>query len=173
MFKELVEKRRSIREFTEEPVKEEDLQEILATALSAPTACNRKPVEFIVIRDRELLKKLSHFKKSGALFLANAQVAVAVCMEQVAAKATCVQDASIASAYLELAVADKGLGSCWANIPGAFHEDGRPAEDVVRELLQVPETYGINCVIAIGHIAKEPAPSKDYHYKDHVHEEKF
>lgn len=53
MLLDLVEKRRSIRKFTDEKVSEEDLREILTIALHAPTAKNRNPVRYIIIRDKK------------------------------------------------------------------------------------------------------------------------
>ena len=53
MLLELVEKRRSIRKFSDEKVSEEDLKEILTIALHAPTAKNRNPVRYIIIRDKK------------------------------------------------------------------------------------------------------------------------
>lgn len=65
MLLELVEKRRSIRKFTDERVSDEDLKEILTIALHAPTAKNRNPVRYIVVRDKKRLNKLSDYKESG------------------------------------------------------------------------------------------------------------
>ena len=55
---EAISKRRSIRHYENRPVEEEKIQEILAAAMSSPSAMNQRPWEFYVIRDPELLKKL-------------------------------------------------------------------------------------------------------------------
>ena len=57
-LKEALLKRRSVRKFTKEPVSEEMIEEILHAAMSGPSACNRKPWEFYVIKNEELLVKL-------------------------------------------------------------------------------------------------------------------
>lgn len=171
MFEELVKKRRSIRVFTDEPVSDEDLETILKTGLSAPSAKNRKPVELIVIRDREMLKKLSEMKARGGEFLAGADVAIAVVADKKAAEATYVEDASIVASFIQLQVTDLGLGSCWGNVLGSKHADGRPSGEVVRELLRLPENYEAVAVIGIGHIGKEPSKKKEDDWKKKVHRE--
>lgn len=57
-FFDVIKKRRSIRRFTDDPVREEDLRAILDAARLAPSPYNRQPWHFIVIRDRELLSNI-------------------------------------------------------------------------------------------------------------------
>jgi nitroreductase len=57
-FFDVINKRRSIRRFTADPVKEEDLKAILEAARLAPSPYNKQPWRLIVIRDRELIAKL-------------------------------------------------------------------------------------------------------------------
>ena len=52
-------KRRSIRKYTDDKISDEDLNKILTAGLLAPTSRNRKPCEFIVVKDKDTLKKLS------------------------------------------------------------------------------------------------------------------
>ena len=54
-----IKKRRSIRRYTTDPVGEESLHCILQAGLAAPTAMNRRPFHFIVLRDRHTLTKLA------------------------------------------------------------------------------------------------------------------
>ena len=51
--------RRSVREFTGEKIKEEDLQTILATAQRAANSVNGQQTSLIVIRDKEKLEKIA------------------------------------------------------------------------------------------------------------------
>jgi len=57
-FFEVIRRRRSIRQFTAHPVKEEDLRAMLEAARLAPSATNEQPWRFIVIRDRDFIKGL-------------------------------------------------------------------------------------------------------------------
>lgn len=57
-FFEVIRRRRSIRHFTGEPVKEEDILAMLEAARLAPSATNEQPWRFLVVRDRELKKQM-------------------------------------------------------------------------------------------------------------------
>jgi nitroreductase len=57
-FKEIIHGRRSVRKFTEEGVSEEDLYEIMDCARYAPSDTNSQTWEFIVIRNRDKIKKI-------------------------------------------------------------------------------------------------------------------
>ena len=50
--------RRSIRKYTSEPVTDEQITTLLEAAMAAPSASNRKPWEFVVVRDAGLRKQL-------------------------------------------------------------------------------------------------------------------
>lgn len=58
-FFEVIRKRRSVRHFTDDPVREEDLMAMLEAARLAPSPTNQQPWHFIVIRDRKLLADLN------------------------------------------------------------------------------------------------------------------
>ena len=55
---EIIKKRRSVREFTDEEISDSDIQKILEAGVAAPSAKNQQPWEFIVIRDKNILNKL-------------------------------------------------------------------------------------------------------------------
>ena len=63
-LKEVLLKRRSVRKFTDEPVSDEMIQELLHAAMSGPSACNMKPWEFYVITNPE---KVEEFFKNEIL----------------------------------------------------------------------------------------------------------
>ena len=56
---EAIRTRRSIRSFTDEPVSQEDMDRMLEAAMCAPSANNRQLWHFVVIRDREMLRKVA------------------------------------------------------------------------------------------------------------------
>lgn len=58
--------RRSIREYTDEPVSEEDLQKILEAGRLAPSGENAQPWRFIVIKDPAMRKKLGALGGGGS-----------------------------------------------------------------------------------------------------------
>ncbi len=59
-FKDLVQKRRSIRKFTDEEISSDDLQMILRAALMSPTSKGTRAWHFIVVDDKDMLEKMSN-----------------------------------------------------------------------------------------------------------------
>lgn len=57
-LRDVLQKRRSVRKFTEEPVSRADVDLIMHAAMSGPSACNRCPWDFYVVTDPEVLEKL-------------------------------------------------------------------------------------------------------------------
>ena len=54
----VIQDRRSIREFTEEPVSDQDLDMILEAARQAPSGENAQPWRFIIVKDETMRKKM-------------------------------------------------------------------------------------------------------------------
>lgn len=173
MFFDLVKKRRSIRSFTEEPISEKDWETILSCGLRAPSAKNARPVELIVVKEKKTLEELGSFKERNAHFIPEAAGAIVVVVNRQKAPATYEEDASIVCSYLELAIADLGLGSCWVNAIGNNHADGRPAGEVLKEMFHVPEEYEAIAVIVLGHPAKHPGERTNVDENHRIHEERF
>ena len=110
---ELMKERCSVRKFTDQTVEEEKLLQILEAARIAPSAANRQPWHFIVLRDQSLKEQISsHW---GAL----APVIIVVCGDHSCSwqrkdgKDHCDIDAAIAVDHMTLMVTELGLGSCW------------------------------------------------------------
>ena len=95
-FKDLVQKRRSIRKFTDQEVKAEDLQTILRAALMSPTGKSVRAWHFVVVDDSALLEKMSLCRPMGSQFLAEAKVGIVVLGDRGATVVWC-EDASLAA----------------------------------------------------------------------------
>lgn len=156
-LKETIRRRRSIRQYTGEPISEEALNQILQAALLAPTSMNRKPCRFYVVKDKDVLKKLADAKKAGGKLLADCDAAVVTVGDSEKAD-TWIEDCSIAMSFMMLAAVDQGIGSCWVQIYLRKQEDGSDAEDAVREILSLKETDRIAGILALGIPAKEAEP---------------
>ena len=61
-LKEALLKRRSVRKFTEEEVSQEMIEELLHAAMSGPSACNKKPWQFYVVKNEKKLEELQKEK---------------------------------------------------------------------------------------------------------------
>ena len=112
---DLLKNRRSIRKFTEEKVSKEDLEKILKAGLLAPSSMNKKPVEFVVIEDRQTILKLEKCKKFGTVPLKTAPLVICVISDSELSDVW-VEDASIAATFIQLEVEKLGLGSTWIQI---------------------------------------------------------
>ena len=167
MFMKLLEKRRSIRKYTDQAVETEKIQTLIEAALRSPSGRGINPWEFIVVDDRQILSELSEAKQSGAAFLKGAPLGIVVCANPEKSD-TFVEDASIASIIIQLAAESLGLGSCWIQMRNRFHRDGRPAQEHIAQLLDIPAHCVVQSVIAIGY----PAETKASHSRESLNFEK-
>lgn len=173
MLLELLQKRRSIRQFENRPVEQEKIDYLIESMLRSPSSRSLNPWEFVVVQDKEMIEALSKVKPHGASFMKNAPLAIVVCADPEKCDVW-VEDSSIASLLLHLAATDMGLGSCWVQIRLRGFEDGRMATDQVAELLSLPDGMEVEAIVAIGYGREEkPGHPKDSLLYDRVHFEKF
>jgi nitroreductase len=154
---QLLVERRSIRRYTDQPLEADTVKLILEAALLAPTGKNARAWHFVVVDDPTLLKQLSECKQAGAMPVAKAPLAVVVCVD-VTASETWVEDGAIAATCMMLQARDLGVGSCWIEVNGRLAADGTPAEDVVQELLSLPEQVQPLCIVTFGYPNEERKP---------------
>ncbi|MBP5377291.1 MAG: nitroreductase family protein [Bacteroidaceae bacterium] len=151
-FKDLVQKRRSIRKFTDEEISSEQLQLILRAALMSPTSKGTRAWHFIVVDDKDMLEKMSNVREMGSQFVAGAAVAIVVLGDRDVTDAW-VEDAALAAVTMQYQAAELGLGSCWCHIRNRFSAVQEPADNLLRFLLKYPENLTAECIIGIGHPA--------------------
>jgi nitroreductase len=152
---DLIKKRRSIRQYTEQPVSDDDVKAMLEAAMAAPSASNLKPCEFIVVRREDLRQQLAKMK-TWSFMCAAAPVVFVVCGDEGRSRYW-VEDASAATENLLLAAAGLDLGAVWM----AVYPEPK-YEDYVRNLLGVPETLHVLCLVAVGHPAETKPPRTQY-----------
>ncbi len=153
-FKDLVQKRRSIRKFTDEEISSEELQLILRAALMSPTSKGTRAWHFIVVDDKDMLEKMSNVREMGSQFVAGVAVAIVVLGDRDVTDAW-VEDAALAAVTMQYQAAELGLGSCWCHIRNRFSAVQEPADNLLRFLLKYPENLTAECIIGIGHPAIE------------------
>ena len=110
---ELSQKRFSVRKYSDKPVSEEDLQYILESVRMAPSAVNRQPWKFVIVKSEAARKQLQgcydrEWFKSAPLYI--------ICMREVDSNWIRKEDdidVAIATEHLCLAATERGLGSCW------------------------------------------------------------
>lgn len=177
-FKDVVFSRRSIRKYTAEPVKDEDLTYILECGISAPSGVNFQPWYFVAIRSKEQMERLcevmsdssdklydnltERFKshpeiaKESLSFikkLGGAPVVILAFRHKTSytkTDDTIVQSVSAALENIALAAVDRGLGSCWMTAPIETDDDGRLQE------MFAPNCGRMVALMTIGHPAQTP-----------------
>ena len=100
--------------------------------------------------------------QTGRGFLKDCALAVVV-LANVMESDVWVEDASIASIYMQLQAEDLGLGSCWCQIRNRQMEDDTDAAQYVRGLLDVPYQLDVLSIIGIGYKDQERKPFDESH----------
>lgn len=172
-FTELIKNRHSCRAFTDQLLKPEEVELLLKAALLAPSSKRKTPWHFILVEDKSMLQKLSQSKPHGAAFLAEAALAIVVVADGLLSDVW-IEDASIASIYIQLQAESLGLGSCWAQIRNRLTPDETDADEYVRQLLDIPYQLQVLSIIGIGHKAQATQPFDEEKLKwEKIHIEKF
>lgn len=152
-FAELITKRYSVRAYKPDAVEEDKLNRVLEAARIAPTAANRQPMQFIVIKTTGREQELSQIYK--AEWFVQAPILICACTVPSQAwtrwdgKNYGDVDVAIAMDHLILAAANEGLGTCWV---GAFNLHA------AREALGVPADVEPLAFTPLGYAADEPKP---------------
>lgn len=147
--------RRSIRKYTDQPVSDETVTELLQAAMAAPSAGNQQPWQFVVIRERRTLDQLAVVHPYAAM-APKAQLAIAVCgdLRLETNEGYWVQDCAAATENLLIAAEAKGLGAVWL---GVYPREERVAS--IQALLGLPDNVIPLSVVPIGYPAEHPGPA--------------
>ena len=168
-FSELIKTRRSMRQFTEELLSGDDVKLLLRAGLIAPSSKGLHSYEFIVVEDKEMLSALSQSKQVGSDFLAGAPLAIVVVADPRISDVW-PEDASVAATHILLQAEDLGLGACWIQVRNRQDAEGRPTEEIVKSLLNIPDELRAVCMIAVGHKGMERKPQNEDRLKwERVH----
>ena len=172
-FSDLIKNRRSMRKFTGQELSQDEVVALLKAALMSPSSKRTNPWQFVVVDDRDTLKKLSFCKDMGAAFLADAAMAIVVMADPLASDVW-IEDAAIASLMIQLQAEDLGLGSCWVQIRERFTTDATPSNEFVHEVLDIPLQLQVLSIVAIGHKGMERKPFNEDHLQwEKVHINKY
>lgn len=156
-FSLLAATRRSMRKFAEELLSQDDVVTLLKAALMSPSSKGSHCWEFVVVDDKAKLEELSRCKDKGAELVAHAPLAVVV-LARPEVSDVWIEDASVATTMLLLQAEDLGLGACWVQVRERYTADGRAAEDMVRQALEIPAERRVLSIVALGHKGMERKP---------------
>ena len=172
-FHEIIKTRRSIRKFTSQPVESSKVEQLLEAGLRAPSGRATYPTEFIVVSNSEIREKLAKVKAYGGEFIAQAPLAIVI-VGDTSKYDLWVEDACIASTFVMLEAENCGLGCCWVQMHLRGTADGKSATENIRPLLNLPESYEVLSILAIGYKAEHKAPHADSELnRNKIHFEQF
>lgn len=160
--------RRSIRKYTGKPVSEKQIIKLLKAAMCAPTARGARPWQFIVVKNKSTLEKLSQTHQY-AYMIAYAPVAIVVCgdLSLQSYKDYWVMDCSAASQNILLEAVQLGLGAVWVAV--------YPREEritYVKNVLDIPDDIIPLCIIPVGYPAETPEAKERFDLSK-IHYEKW
>jgi nitroreductase len=143
--------RRSIRKYEKKEIPQEILQQILEAGRQAPSAVNRQPFRFVVVKDHEIMKNLCN--NLITRFVKYAPVAIVGCadVKSLLTGKWAVVDTTIAMQNMVIAAWTLGLGSCWI---------GACNEEEVKKMLKIPDKWKVVALITFGYPAEQPKPRK-------------
>ena len=171
-FFDLTKARRSIRAYQPREVEAEKLQQILQAANDAPSAGDRQAYEIVVVRDTARIRRLVKAAWDQT-FIAQAPVVLVFLTspqrnreryDQRGVQLYCVQDATIACAYAQLAATALGLATCWI---GAF------SDEAVADAIGATEPMRPVAMLPVGYAAEHPDPRPRRRLNDLVHRERI
>jgi len=137
---ETIETRRSIRKYKSGSISDKELKMIFEAARLTPSAANRQPWCFVVVRDAERKQALAK-AANNQMFLADAAAIVTAVSDPEISKRWYEKDPMIAVEHMALAAVALGYSTCWI---GAFNEEE------VKHILTIPEEKRVIALLPIG-----------------------
>lgn len=164
-FEEIINTRRSIREYSDEQVNDEDILKILKAGMQAPgSRLGAEPWEFIVIKNKETLAKIGEIKPR----VTNAPVAILLVanIERAFYKTVWQQDMGAACENMLLEAVNLGLGALWN---GVAPEEERMAK--IGEIVGIDDITNLKpySIVTIGY----PADGWENKFMDKFDEERI
>jgi nitroreductase len=172
-FAELLNKRRSIRDFENKEVPLDLVKEIINESILAPSGSNAQPWSFIIVKNKDLIKRISDSSKSALLdwireqpdssakdyqFIVenedfnvfyNASCLVLI-IGPIEGVMTIEMDCASLACYFMFSATSKGLGTCWVGLGSAV------TDPVLKKEIGIPEEYKIYVPIILGYPTEIP-----------------
>ena len=146
---EIMQKRRSVRTYTGEKISDENLTSVLQAGLLSASSRSIRPWEFIVVKNKEVLNKMSECRVGVAKMLAGADTAIVVIANEDLSDVW-IEDCSIVMSNMHLMADSLGLGSCWIQGRLRKTENGQTTEQYLRDMLGYPNNYRLEAILSLG-----------------------
>ncbi|WP_185966852.1 MULTISPECIES: nitroreductase family protein [Clostridium] len=139
--------RKSIRKYTEQTITDKELNTILNAGFCAPSAKNKRPWNFIVVKNKDQLMELSKININGKM-LQNANCCIIVCGDKIlqGTKELLIADCSASTQNMLLASHGLGIGAVWCGV--IQNSDWR--KQIVKQF-KLPESIIPISVISLGY----------------------
>jgi nitroreductase len=150
--------RRSIRKYDGRELSQELLEDLIRYAMFAPSASNKQPWHFVIIKERKVLDAIVDFHPYAKM-LTSTNSAILICGDEEKAhdKGYWPVDCSAATQNLLLAAHAKGLGACWV---GIYPREERVAS--MKKLMNLPEHIHAFSLISLGYPVESPMAPKRF-----------
>ncbi len=169
---ELSLKRRSIRRYTDEVIDENVINNIMKVALTAPSSFGHRPVEFVIVKDKETIQKLADCKSLGGSQIIGADAVIVVMINQDRGEFW-IEDGAIASSYILLAAEQYNVGACWVQIRNRRGLK-KTSDEEIRDLLNIPDNYAVLNLVALGGKGEQKKAYTENDFdKNKIHYEKY
>ena len=160
---ETIATRRSIRQFTDTPVTDAEIEVLLRAAMASPSAGNQQVWRFVVVRDAEIRARLAEATPYGKpMGRASCGIVVLADVTAETFPGNWAIDCAAATQNILLAAHATGLGACWL---GVYPGDER--ERAVAEIVEIPDGHRPFCMIAVGR-PEAPGPDVDRYSAEKV-----
>jgi len=149
-FLQFLKDRRTIRSFQEKMISDKEIEMILEAGRWAPSASNRQPWEFIVIKNERKKQELAKLARYGS-FIQYAPIVIAIIGKIKKSPRWYIQDTSLVSMNMMLMAWTLGIGTCWI---------GSMDREKVKKILELGENDFVITVLPMGYIKGEiPKPT--------------
>ncbi|MCP4757114.1 MAG: nitroreductase family protein [Proteobacteria bacterium] len=176
-FNELLQQRRAVRDFEDKEVPLDVIKEMIDDATKAPNASHAQPWKFIVVNNKEMMKRISDASKATIIagieknpdspmkgyaemlkkesFNVFYNASCLVCIVGRIKGATSGMDCALAASYLMFSATSRGLGTCWVAQGAEVRDPG------LLEEIGLPEGYRMYAPIIVGYPkAVPPMPER-------------
>jgi nitroreductase len=150
---EAIKDRRSIRKYKDIEVEEEKVRKILEAGQWAPSASNKQPWHFIVVRDQQMREKLADAHRYGP-FMRESPVVIVVLGEPARHPMYSLADPHNAVQNMLVAAYSQGLSTCWMGVRDT------DIEPVFRRLLNIPDDLRVVCSVSVGYGDQERSSNR-------------
>jgi nitroreductase len=164
---EAIMSRRSIRKYKDKKIPDETIAILLKAAMNAPSAHNRQPWHFIVVDDRETLKKVPEYHQYSKMLETASHAIVVLGDSKLQETDFWIHDCSAATENILIAANALGLGAVWLGV----HPNKELIEGT-KKLFNVPENVTPLGFISLGYPDETKPPRENYN-PDRVHKNKW